>query len=98
MAEQQELWAAPARPQSLSIRVERLWTLGDDVWELTMHSSPSKGSNGDWTSHQVLEGPGVGSVTTAVVAAQLSRWGCASWASPQREMPYEWWERHLFDY
>lgn len=87
----QNLWATPARPRSISITVERLWTEGEDVVGLTVTTRGSKTSEPVWVSYQRLEGPAWELASKGIVEAALSRFHSSLWDREPKQSPYERW-------
>lgn len=95
MDQQENLFVTPSRPGKLTVIVERLWTLGDDVVEVTTTTRPTKGTTGAWTGVQRLEGPDVDVVVAAIAEASVSRFYSANWGREGRQATYEGWRQHL---
>lgn len=85
------LWATPARPKSISITVERLWTEGEDVVGVTVVTRGSKQSEPVWASYQRLEGPAWELASKGIAEAALSRFHSSLWDVEPRQSSYADW-------
>ena len=94
MAPQENLWASPARPTTLSLHVERLWTEGEDVVELRASARGSKLTDPVWSRSQRWEGVHAHEAVAATVEALVLRHGGSLWDVSGKWPTAEQWERH----
>jgi hypothetical protein len=92
---QDELWATVARPKRLTVVVDRLYELGDDVASVTATQAPSKGTRGTWTHCATYRGPDYRIVVDAELARLWALHTGPRWEHKPAALTYEAWIAHL---
>lgn len=89
MPQSENLFSTPARLRKLSVHIEPLWEVGDDVLGLSFFSHPTKGSEGMWVSTVQLAGSFAWEAASTLVQHQVIRSGNALWAVQPQHMTYQ---------
>lgn len=91
MDQSENLFSTPARPERLRIVIERLWVAGDDVVEVSMATTGTKGPRPAWDSTQRLQGPAVDEVCQEIARNAVARFYSGNWSRAGRQVGYSAW-------